>query len=203
MRRDVLNVDKVPPEVKQALRALAMARYGVPNASMLVRELINKELIDRGLVINSSISDNDIIDVSNKNIIAAEDTIRVEVRLPSQLNDALIIYSESNFSTRQQVILKAVLNILGKDILLTNSIEVLRESNYGLSKIGNNLNQLAKALNTIAKFGGDKDVPELGKKLAAYRKDISKHIQKVNPVLQNNISLLPKIIKKRNKSRGK
>lgn len=63
-----------------------------------------------------------------------------------------------------------------------DEIEVLRRSNYELSKIGTNLNQISRAMNILVKSGNGR-MPEIGKKLAGLRREINDHTNKVLRVL--------------------
>lgn len=63
-------------------------------------------------------------------------------------------------------------------------IEVLRNSNYEMARIGNNLNQIAKAFNVLVQTQGDGKLPEIGKKMASLRQEIKSHTNKVLKVLK-------------------
>src|SRR6218665_1474480 len=53
-----------------------------------------------------------------------------------------------------------------------------------LAKVGTNLNQVAKAFNTLVKMrGGAEKFPEVGKKIASLRREITEHTGKVLRVL--------------------
>jgi hypothetical protein len=47
----------------------------------------------------------------------------------------------------------------------------LCRSNYELAKVGTNLNQVAKAFNTLVKMRGGEKPPEVGKKIASLRRE--------------------------------
>ncbi|WP_265299870.1 plasmid mobilization relaxosome protein MobC [Verminephrobacter eiseniae] len=56
-----------------------------------------------------------------------------------------------------------------------------------LAKVGTNLNQVAKAFNTLVKMrgeGGGEKLPEVGKKIASLRREITEHTGKVLRVLE-------------------
>jgi hypothetical protein len=55
-------------------------------------------------------------------------------------------------------------------------------SSYELSKVGTNLNQIAKAFNILVNDGKGK-TPEIGKKLASLRREIKEHTNRVLRVL--------------------
>ncbi|MDR3054705.1 MAG: MobC family plasmid mobilization relaxosome protein [Zoogloeaceae bacterium] len=59
----------------------------------------------------------------------------------------------------------------------------MRKSNYELSKIGTNLNQVAKAFHLLVKAGERGKMPEIGKKMASLWRDITEHTGKVLRVL--------------------
>ncbi|MDG5826950.1 plasmid mobilization relaxosome protein MobC (plasmid) [Xylella fastidiosa subsp. pauca] len=56
-----------------------------------------------------------------------------------------------------------ILAHLGYLQLHGDEIEVLRRSNYELARVGTNLNQVAKAFNTLVKMRGGEKLPEVGK----------------------------------------
>ena len=91
--------------------------------------------------------------------------------------------AEKRLSRRNYYISAVVLSHLGYPQLQGDEIETLRLSNYELSKIGTNLNQVAKAFNILVKLGGGEKLPELGKKIASLRRDITEHTGKVLRVL--------------------
>ncbi|MDR0576600.1 MAG: hypothetical protein LBI87_03475 [Candidatus Accumulibacter sp.] len=51
--------------------------------------------------------------------------------------------------------------------------------------MGNNLNQIAKALNIIVKMGGGNKAPEPGKRIESLRKNIKEHTRNVLHVLES------------------
>src|SRR6218665_3149542 len=53
-----------------------------------------------------------------------------------------------------------------------------------LAKVGTNLNQVAKAFNTLVKMRGAEKLPEVGKKIASLRREITEHTGKVLRVLE-------------------
>ena len=172
MSREMLRVDGVSAETLQQLQESAMQLYGKPNASLLVRNLIAAHLSKAGSV------------ALPLKPADAQQTQRVELRLPRVAIALLSEIAESRFSARNYYITSVLLAHLGNPQLQGDEVEVLRRSNYELAKIGTNLNQIAKAFNTLVKMGGDGKMPEVGKKLSALRSEITEHTKKVLRVLK-------------------
>lgn len=53
-----------------------------------------------------------------------------------------------------------------------------------LAKVGTNLNQVAKAFNALVKMRVGEKLPEVGKKIASLRREITEHTGKVLRVLE-------------------
>ena len=120
-------------------------------------------------------------------------TVRVEVRLPRIAFDKLNELAEGRFSTRNYYLVSVILGHLGHPQLYADEIEVLRRSNYEMAKIGANLNQVARAFNTLLKMQGNGEkLPEIGKKMASLRREISKHTSHVLRVLNAGTTVLEK-----------
>ncbi|MDM0029142.1 plasmid mobilization relaxosome protein MobC [Variovorax saccharolyticus] len=169
MSRDILKVDGVSPDTKTRLQQSAERLYGQPNASQLVRALIASHLTRSTAPLNP-------VDLSGE-------TVRVELRLPKAVVSALDERAEDLFSTRNFYINQLIFADLGHPQFHPREIETLCRSNYEISKIGSNLNQIAKAFNTLVKTGSG-EMPEIGKKMASLRKEIVEHTRKVLRVLE-------------------
>ncbi|MDQ1817798.1 plasmid mobilization relaxosome protein MobC [Massilia sp. CCM 9210] len=180
MARDKSNmmwVDGISPETKEQLKALALKRFGKANASLMVRHLIAESINrDKEVDINK-------IDLSVK-------TTRVHLRFPASVLEELERRSEQRLSSRNYFIGTLVYKALSKPQLLGDEIEVLRRSNYELTKIGTNLNQVAKAFNLLVLGGGGGKLPEIGKKIAAVRTEIRAHTSRVLGILETRSSVL-------------
>lgn len=176
MTRDILKVDGVAPETKASLQEAAQQRYGQANASLMVRSLIGEYLARLDKRGRQQPKPAPAVDL-------ADETIRVELRLPKSVVKALDELAEERFSTRNYYINALVFSHLGQPQLHGSEIEVLRRSNYELAKLGSNLNQIAKAFNLLVKLQGGRKLPEVGKKVASLKKEISSHTAKVLRVL--------------------
>ncbi|WP_265285811.1 plasmid mobilization relaxosome protein MobC [Verminephrobacter aporrectodeae] len=168
----MLRVDGVPSETKKQLQEAAKRLYGKANASLLVRSLIASHLSESEVVASP--------------ITAADagDTVRVELRLPRVALEKVNDLAEGRFSARNYYLTSVILAHLGQPQLHGDEIEVLRRSNYEMAKVGTNLNQIAKAFNTLVKMRGDEKLPEVGKKIASLRREITEHTGKVLRVLE-------------------
>lgn len=171
MARDILWVDGVSPETKKQLQEAAKALYGQANASLMVRALIaNYFAKDAPIPVQLSSEE-------------AGETGRVEIRLPRTALKKVDELAEARFSKRNYYLVSIILAHIGQPQLQPDEIEVLRRSNYELSKVGTNINQIAKAFNTLIRTGGGEKLPEVGKKMASLRSEIKEHTNKVLRVL--------------------
>src|SRR6218665_3199658 len=114
----------------------------------------------------------------------AGDTVRVELRLPRAALEQVNDLAEGRFSARNYYLTNVILAHLGQPQLHGDEIEVLRRSNYELAKVGTNLNQVAKAFNALVKMRVGEKLPEVGKKIASLRREITEHTGKVLRVLE-------------------
>lgn len=177
MGREILWVDGVPQETKERLQAAANRLYGTPNASLLVRVLIAEHL---GLTKPAT---------APLTPVEAGETVRVELRLPRAVAEKLGDLAENRFSARNYYLTSLILAHLEQPQLQGDEIETLRHSNYELSKIGTNLNQIARAFNVLMKAGEAGKLPELGKRIAALRREITEHTSKVLRVLNSGTAI--------------
>lgn len=168
----MLRVDGVPPETKKQLQEAARQLYGKPNASLLVRTLIAGHLSKSGATAQPLTATD------------AGDTVRVELRLPRAALEQVNDLAEGRFSARNYYLTNVILAHLGQPQLHGDEIEVLRRSNYELAKVGTNLNQVAKAFNALVKMRVGEKLPEVGKKIASLRREITEHTGKVLRVLE-------------------
>jgi hypothetical protein len=173
MTRDMLRVDGVSPETKEQLQEAALQLYGKANASLMVRSLIAEHLA-------KTKAKGQAAPALNLN----EKKVRVELRLPHSVEAEISKRAESRLSDRNYYIISLILEHLGQGQLKGDEIEILRRSNYELAKVGSNLNQIAKAFNILVKMGGSGKTPEIGKKMASLRRDITEHTRKVLRVLE-------------------
>lgn len=171
MQRAILRVDLVSPEAKELLRAEALRLYGKPNASLLVRQLIADHLQ------KPSATNAIRIDLTDP-------TVRHELRVPRSVSEELTRRAEMHFSKPNYYINSVLFDHVGHPQLQGDEIETLRRSNFELAKIGSNLNQVAKAFNILVQMGGGGKLPEIGKKMASLRKEITDHTRKVLRVLE-------------------
>lgn len=172
--RQILRVDGISVEMKEALKNSAKEIFGKENTSELVRKLIVDHLL------KGKSFDGDSIKFKDE-----EKTKRVELRLPESVVNEIERRAEQRFSDRNYFIKSLIFSELGNSQLQGDEIETLRKSNYELSKIGTNLNQIAKAFNVLIQMKGGDKMPEVGKRIATLRKELTSHTNKVLKVLES------------------
>jgi hypothetical protein len=159
-------------ETRQRLREIAQERYGCVNASVVVRALIAETM--------AQVQEPTMLPMT---VDEASDTVRVELRLPRVALTQLTERAEKSLSPRNYYIASILLAALGQPQLSGDQIEALRRSNYELSKIGTNLNQIAHAANIIVKGGGG-EMPEISEKLLSLRQVVKQHTDMVLRALE-------------------
>jgi hypothetical protein len=112
----------------------------------------------------------------------AVDSVRIELRLPRVAADKINDIAESRLSHRNHYLVSLIMAHIGQPQLQGDTIETLRQSNYELSKVGTNLNQIAKAFNILV-TDGKGNIPEIGKKRASLQREIKEHTNRVLRVL--------------------
>jgi len=167
-RPSVLQVDGLSPETRAQLKTLALARFGKASASLMVRHLVEAGLAKQ----EGGAAPSRKLDLTGE-------TMRVELRLPKAIVAELETRSDQRLSARNYYICSLLYRQLGTELLQGDQIECLRKSNYELSKIGTNLNQIAKAFNLLVKAGDGRKPPEIGRKIASLRTEIKSHTTKV------------------------
>lgn len=172
--RQILRVDGISLEMKEALKSSSKKIFGKENSSEIVRKLIADHLSKGKQFSDESIKFND-----------EEKTRRIELRLPESVINEIEKRAEMRFSDRNYFIKSLIYAELGNPQLQGDEIETLRKSNYEMSKIGTNLNQIAKTFNTLVQMNRGDKMPEIGKKIAALRKEITLHTNKVLKVLES------------------
>ena len=179
MVREVLRVDGVSAETIAQLQASALRDYGRANASLVVRALIASHLAKN------------VGHVTPKSVDLSGDIkqIQTRIRLPKEALAEIDRRAEDRFSSRQHYISALILAHLGQPQLLGDEIEVLRRSNYELAKVGTNLNQIAKAFNLLVKAQSGGKLPEVGKRIAALKADITAHTGRVLKLLKAGSTL--------------
>ncbi|MDR1850379.1 MAG: MobC family plasmid mobilization relaxosome protein [Zoogloeaceae bacterium] len=104
--------------------------------------------------------------------------------MPRTALEKITVQADNCLTPRNHYLAGLILAHIGQAQLRGDEIETLRRSNYELSKIGNNLNQIAKAFNILVN-GERGKMPEIGKKLASLRREIVEHTGHVLRVLNS------------------
>lgn len=167
-----------------------MQLFGDANASRMVRSLITEFL-------NKSNSSSEFINTQE-----AKDKVKIEIRLPRKVVEKINSLAEERISNRNYYLTSIILAHLNQPQLQGDEIEVLRRSNYELAKVGTNLNQVAKAFNTLVKIQSAEKLPDLGKKIASLRNEITSHTSKVLRVLSAGTTVWEQRGRGQRKGRG-
>lgn len=181
---DVIYLRGFDPDQKKRMKAEAKKLTGKSSINAFIHYLIDNHFnksnsIEFDNVLNDSIS----IDQLPYSISFKE---RQRKQLTLYKNDLLNLeyIAEKNNCKLPYYISALIRNHLYKSIELTGfEIENLRKSNYQISSIGNNLNQIAKRVNLD--MGIDYQDLELIKELIV---KIDNHVNLVNSCLQLNLN---------------
>lgn len=167
-----LRVRGIGKEVKEQMHLISMQKYGEENFSRLIRELITNELQNFF----------DKKQAAKINLMSKPK--RLQLTIPESCYFELSNRAEQCFESKSDYVARIIYKEFEVAQLRNNEIEVLRESNYTLSKIGNNLNQLAKAFNTLILSQGNTKLPPISRDIDKVRKSINAHTEKVLEVLK-------------------
>ncbi|MEY2921862.1 MAG: hypothetical protein RL108_475 [Bacteroidota bacterium] len=155
-------------EIKEQLQLAALKKFGKANASMMVRYLISNEL-----------KNNDPTDDLDNS-----ENARVQISIPKKMLDKINELSESRSTSRVDVFKVMINDYFKKAPLLGDELNELRKSNYELSKLGTNLNQITKVINTGGYLSKEFS-EEATKKINSIRPEIRKHIDLVLNIIHN------------------
>ena len=155
------------------LEGYAQTHLGTPVIAKAILGVINEKM-------NEANSKNDIkiikvIDPKSKN----QNKKRVQISLKENEYELLQHKAESVDTSIQYYIIRLILkDLYNENRLLGNEIEQLRKSNYELHKIGVNINQIAKSINS-----GEQDKFNID----SLYDDIINHIEIVKKILSINL----------------
>lgn len=119
------------------LREIAFKKYGRASVSFLAKKLLQEQL-------GSSSSINHHTQPQQQ-----RNKARMELRLPRPLQTYLKNTAETLQMTANMVVLHILMEHMDKyPVISNNEVQALYQSNYQLLRIGRNLNQIARQLNT-------------------------------------------------------
>lgn len=169
----VRNVSK---DTKAQLRQLALHRYGRLNASQCVRDLISE-------AVRKELPDTPALPVG-------DGMRRFQLTIPTSAFEEMERKAEARFSKPHLYIAGLIYKDMGIPQLHADEIEVLRNSNYQLSKIGTNINQIARVFNQfVTSYQGQEKLPPIARDMDKLGKAIREHIEKVVRVLESGSAI--------------
>ncbi len=170
MDESILKVRGVTATQKKQLAELSKQRLGRASASAYIRHLITAALGENPTVTAET-------QQGRKTPMS-----RLEIRLQQGERFALIDLAEKTKSSPQFYLVSLLrAHLLRKPQLLGAELEILRESNYQLSKIGTNLNQIARALNAREIRTVDMET------IDALTGEVKKHTQTMRTIISANL----------------
>lgn len=124
-------------EINQ-FQEIALKRYGKASVSLLARKLLQEQLPQHK-------------EPADKLLKAKYDTKqRITLRIPSQQFDYLQTMAQQRHSSLNDVIRDVIQEfITGNPVLSNDEVQALYQSNYQLLRLGRNINQIARQLNSI------------------------------------------------------
>lgn len=167
------HLNELDETTKSKLKELGKAKYGTSTISKVITHLINEAINDESTnpLIEPLEIDKSIINEDRKKIYA---TIFI-----SQYQMLLRICEDKKMSPNY-FFKSCLLRAIGKQYIINgDELEELRKSNYLLSKIGTNINQIAKRINTMDSYNFD-DITDLNK-LTSY---LDEHLKVVKIILE-------------------
>jgi hypothetical protein len=160
--------------LKEALRFAAKKRFNKANASIMVRALIADYL---NTATNNNNNDNDLM-------FFKEEKANLRISIPNDMVEAIDEIAIKNLMTRNNMIQVMMAEYLNKAPLLGTELTELKKSNYELSKLGTNLNQITKVINTGGYLSKEFS-EEATKKINSIRPEVRKHIDLVSNIIHN------------------
>lgn len=164
-----LRVRGVDDVTKAKLQEIAFRKFGTRNFSALVRELIATEIAREE-------KEKSLPDLNAR-------MRRIQISLPESCLQRVEKIAESRFSTPSFFITTLIYERLGVKQFQVDEVEVLRASNYALAKIGANVNQIARAFNTIVLAQGKDKLPPISRDMEKLKNAIKDHTEKVLDLL--------------------
>lgn len=142
MKQHPLKVYGLPDTAFEGLAAISAARYGKANISLFARDLLLAELEKTG----NAEQPPEIPGMAEKK--------RLELRLPPHIASHITRSAAAARMSPGRYILALLANHTdGSPILTDAEVQALYQSNYQLSAIGRNINQIARKLNSFEAFG--------------------------------------------------
>ena len=160
---------------KTLLKEIALKKTGKASLSNFVKHLLMKELSTETIHIPTAKKDlNSIAD-------------RLEIRLSKANKTTLETLAKTEGMSINSYISLLLHGYVTKEPqLTTNEVQAIRESNYQLYKIGNNLNQVAKALNMEEVSANSVKLEAIESLQAMMRQ----HMLTVHPLIEKNYNQL-------------
>lgn len=164
-------------EEKESWKELAQKNNMTLSAftSHILKEILQKEKVDKNLV---QVQD-----------LKEEIVSSVKVRFTKSELDALKELSERRGQSRQEVIVAAVRQLLLKKLQIDPfAKQAVLDSTLELNKVGVNLNQIARVLNTEAKVGDvkEEEIRSALQAISVMDEHISSHIKTVDNFLKEH-----------------
>ncbi|MBK1781585.1 plasmid mobilization relaxosome protein MobC [Advenella sp. WQ 585] len=172
MKEAHFRIRNLTSEEYQSLKKLAKQNTGKSSIAQLAKQLLMKQLGKQGCLL----PDANLQDTGN----------RIEVRLQSSdLNELRNRAFKSKMTANKYLAMLFQAHIQKTPVVSTKQIESLYQSNAQMLRIGRNLNQIAKALNSGAQAAVSTQM------LANIKDELDKHTEKVADVIQANWERMP------------
>lgn len=173
---DILIVRGIGEEAKAELQKIALQKFGKKNISALVRELIAAEI--------------DAVEKQKSSPDLSSKMRRVQISIPESCLQQIEQIADSRFSTPSFFITTLIYEKLGVKQFQVDEVEALRISNYSLAKIGNNLNQIARAFNATVLAQGAPKLPPISRDIEKLKIVIREHTEKVLDLLNKGTVIM-------------
>lgn len=168
-----IRLGDIPQEELDELERIALIKVGNPSLPNLVKYLLKQELKKKNITTN------------NKNI-GLKTEGRIEIRLTKEVKEVL----EKNAQIEGITVNKYIVALLNNSLVKNNPKHLtflqrqeLKLSNYQLFQIGNNINQIAKRLNTEGNSPTLAEVKRWKNDLLNWKKFFDEHKKKVGKLI--------------------
>ena len=154
----------------EALREIALKKYGKASVSLLAKKLLQEQL-------NNSEQCTD----SDSHLAVTARKTRMELRLPTSIRAYLNHTAITHQMTPNMIVLSILMEYYDRHpVVSNNEAQTLYQSNYQLLRIGRNLNQIARQLNI------GENVSITTQHIHELKAVIDAHTERVHQVLKTN-----------------
>ncbi|MDK4680031.1 plasmid mobilization relaxosome protein MobC [Kingella negevensis] len=169
MKQQEIRVFGLSHDVINQLQLMALERYGKASASLMLRKLAEKQIRQPENIPTENYQEN-------------KQNQRLTLRLPPQQQHYLNQKAQLQYSSLNDVVRDIIAEYITQNPVLSNDeVQALYQSNYQLLRLGRNINQIARQLNSITPTSlTSQQLTELSAFLKQHAETVGKVLRKQN-----------------------